>query len=353
MRVKDIKILWGRSGNRCAICKIEITPDGEIDTIGEIAHIVSRSPKGPRGDDPLPLGKRDEYSNLLLLCPNHHSEIDKYSEKWPVSKLHEVKTKHENWVSERLEDGVISYQPIDNSLFLETIKGTWGIFASSNVWIICCLTPLRVEDDSINPLEDVIIETINSIRLPNDGFWEPHLNTYHTRPNENGIVNINISDIENGYGHKINVFRNGHCEYLFCLEASVKSITGYAKEKDSKEIGLSRVIRYTHVAEVMTNQIRSLKSIWAKCLPFKNMTLTVEILNTHNTILFSREKEWGGALYGFPVDANNLNHTLIVERDFDANFVIDLVLKRFVNYFGMVLDQIYTIKGDFCRPTKL
>jgi hypothetical protein len=46
MQVKDIKILWGRSGNRCAICKIEITPDGEIDTIGEISHIVSRSPEG-------------------------------------------------------------------------------------------------------------------------------------------------------------------------------------------------------------------------------------------------------------------------------------------------------------------
>ena len=51
MRVKDIKILWGHSGNRCAIYKIEITPDGEINTIGEIAHIVSRSPDGPRGDD--------------------------------------------------------------------------------------------------------------------------------------------------------------------------------------------------------------------------------------------------------------------------------------------------------------
>lgn len=353
MRVKDIKILWGRSGNRCAICKLEITPDGEIETTGEIAHIVSRSPDGPRGDDPLPLGKRDEYSNLILLCPNHHSEIDTYREKWPVSKLHDIKSDHEKWVSERLGEGAISYQPVDNSIFLESRKRSWQEFASTRIWIISSVTPLRVEDDSINPLAASVIDTINSIRLPNDGFWDPHLNTYNTRPNENGIVNLNISEIENGYGHKINIFRNGHCEYLFCLEASTERITEFAREKDSDAIGFSRIIRYTHVAEVMSNQIKTLKFVWDKCLPFKNMTLTSEIINTHNTLLFSREKEWGGALYGFPVEANSLNHTLVVDKESDVDSLIDLVLKRFVNYFGMVLNQIYTTKGEFCRPKKL
>jgi hypothetical protein len=38
MREKDIKILWGRSGNRCAICKLEPTPDGSRETLGEMAH---------------------------------------------------------------------------------------------------------------------------------------------------------------------------------------------------------------------------------------------------------------------------------------------------------------------------
>ena len=67
MRIKDIKLLWGRSGNRCAICKIELSPDGSVETIGEIAHIVSQTKTGPRGNDPLPLQKRDDYSNLMLL----------------------------------------------------------------------------------------------------------------------------------------------------------------------------------------------------------------------------------------------------------------------------------------------
>lgn len=282
--------------------------------------------------------KRDEYSNLILLCPTHHSEIDKFLEKW---------------VSERLEQGLISYRPIDISKFLEKIKDAWSAFASSKVWMIGCLTPLRVEDDSIDPLENGIIETINNIEMPDDGFWDRHLNTYHTRPNENGIVNLNISDLENGYGHKISVFRNGHCEFLFCLEASVKRITGYAREKESNAIGSSRVIRYTHLAEVMLKQNKALKTIWARHLPFKNMALTFEILNTQNTLLFSRKKEGGGDLYGFPVEANQLNHTLIVDKEFDEKIIIDLILKRFVNYFGMVLNQFYNIKGKFSRPKKL
>ena len=355
MRVKDIKILWGRSGNRCAICKLEITPDGETETIGEIAHIISRSAKGPRGNSPLSLEKRDEYSNLILLCPNHHSEIDKYSKKWPTAKLHEVKANHEKWVSDSLDKGIISYQPIDNSDFLKSIEGAWSTFASSRVWLICGLTPLRIEDDAINPLEDRIIEAINSIRLPNSGLWDLHLNKYHTRPNENGIINLNVSNIENGYGHKISIFRNGHCEYLLCLEASIKQITDHAMyiDKDFKTIGSSHIIRYTHVAEAMTNQIKTLKSLWERCLPFKNMTLTLEILNTHETLLFSSEKSYEGGVYGFPVEANNLNHTLIIEKDFDTALVIASVLKRFANYFGMVLDQIYTPEGNFSRPEKI
>ncbi len=51
---KDRKILWGRSGNRCAICKhelvIEATPNDAESVVGEECHIISGSPNGPRHD---------------------------------------------------------------------------------------------------------------------------------------------------------------------------------------------------------------------------------------------------------------------------------------------------------------
>jgi len=44
IKQKDMKILWGRSGNRCAKCKTELTQDASAVTssftLGEQAHIV-------------------------------------------------------------------------------------------------------------------------------------------------------------------------------------------------------------------------------------------------------------------------------------------------------------------------
>ena len=119
MLEKEIKLLWGRSGNRCAICKLELTPDGEKETLGEMAHIIARATNGPRGVSPISSNERDKYSNLILLCPTHHSETDKNFSDWPVTKLLEIKAKHESWVSEQLSNGNISVTIIDNAKFLK------------------------------------------------------------------------------------------------------------------------------------------------------------------------------------------------------------------------------------------
>ncbi|HHQ4712022.1 TPA: HNH endonuclease [Aeromonas veronii] len=103
---KDIKLLWGRSGNRCAMCKIELTQDKNADsssfTLGEQAHIVGEKEKASRGQSLLSEKQRNFYHNLILLCPNHHTEIDSNEQDWPVEKLHQIKSEHELWVSETL-----------------------------------------------------------------------------------------------------------------------------------------------------------------------------------------------------------------------------------------------------------
>lgn len=100
--------LWAMSGNRCAYpnCRIELTKEGNeqdrIATIGEIAHIYAHSPDGPR---PHPDGlyeNADGYDNLILLCPNHHREVDGQSNTYSVTVLREWKVDHERWVAERL-----------------------------------------------------------------------------------------------------------------------------------------------------------------------------------------------------------------------------------------------------------
>lgn len=110
IKQKDIKILWGRSGNRCAICKTELTQDKSAVTssftLGEQAHIVGDQPGSARSNSPLTDEQRDSYHNLVLLCPTHHTEIDSNEDDWPVERLHQIKSEHELWVTETLSETI-------------------------------------------------------------------------------------------------------------------------------------------------------------------------------------------------------------------------------------------------------
>ena len=70
--------------------------------IGEECHIVSSQLKGPRHVDNYQ--DYDSYDNLILLCRNHHKEIDDISNVSIYTKemLHQIKHEHEKWVSESL-----------------------------------------------------------------------------------------------------------------------------------------------------------------------------------------------------------------------------------------------------------
>lgn len=65
--------------------------------LGNIAHIVGEKPDGPRGDDPLPLARRSEPDNLMLMCAYHHAFIDKpkHVPDYPVERLRHFKLIHE------------------------------------------------------------------------------------------------------------------------------------------------------------------------------------------------------------------------------------------------------------------
>jgi hypothetical protein len=106
--LKTHKLLWGRSGNKCAFedCRHDLIAD-ETETddesvIGDEAHIVAKSPDGPRGNSPLTEEERDKYDNLILLCRKHHKIIDDQFNFYTVDKLTEVKRTHEKWVKESL-----------------------------------------------------------------------------------------------------------------------------------------------------------------------------------------------------------------------------------------------------------
>ena len=94
----DAKILWGRAAGICSNpnCRRDLTVIFEQKgtyNVGEMAHIIARSPEGPRGNAK---GGSDEYSNLILLCPTCHTAVDKApAEQFPEAMLHKWKNEHE------------------------------------------------------------------------------------------------------------------------------------------------------------------------------------------------------------------------------------------------------------------
>lgn len=98
--VATLKILFAQSRNRCAApdCTNEIvasgTPVDAPTVVGQVAHIVARSPDGPRGDANFSRAKLHDESNLILLCAHHHSIVDAQDSTYTVEELRRWKKQH-------------------------------------------------------------------------------------------------------------------------------------------------------------------------------------------------------------------------------------------------------------------
>lgn len=92
-----IKSLYAKSGNQCAYPKCNQTLMEDINN-SNICHIISEKPNGPRHDSNYVYYDNEE--NLILLCRNHHNEVDTKInvKKYSVTVLHDMKEKHERLI---------------------------------------------------------------------------------------------------------------------------------------------------------------------------------------------------------------------------------------------------------------
>lgn len=91
-----IRRLYLLSGNLCAIpdCqKVLLDPRGVF--VGKVAHITAAEKGGPRFDAGLTNEQRRSGDNLVLVCANHHDEVDQDLKRWTLQALKDVKAGHE------------------------------------------------------------------------------------------------------------------------------------------------------------------------------------------------------------------------------------------------------------------
>lgn len=100
--VKNQKVVWGQSAARCAMCKkplIEVMSEGALEPLGEIAHIEGENAGSKRYNPNQTDQERNAPNNLLLLCPNDHTLIDRDEIEYTVEKLKKIKAEHLNFLA--------------------------------------------------------------------------------------------------------------------------------------------------------------------------------------------------------------------------------------------------------------
>lgn len=343
MRLNEVRILWARSGNRCAYpqCRTEMAPDGSKTTVGEIAHIVAKSPDGPRGASPLTVEERDEYDNLVLLCPTHHKIVDDSECDWSVERLRLLKAEHEKWVANQLEVGGITVHDLQGTEFLTNHIQKFVESVGNVTWVYAALTPLSINQDAIDAKSERIVGSINQTQLPSALCVNSVVNVYHTRPSEFGLQNEDFREVSNGKGHRIEVFRNGHVEMRICIEGPSRDITNEHRRHDS---ALKKLIYFNDLRDCLESEIMLLARTWNQCLPFYNMVFSAVLTGTEGSNLAVPGKK------SYSARSNSLMFNRVVDRTTSKDELLHSALERIVESYGWILPKLREINGEPSMP---
>ena len=102
---KTLKRLFGLSGNQCAFpgCSKTLVNDRNAKD-SNICHIEGANEGSERYNSLMTDEQRADYSNLILLCIQHHDETNNV-DKYTVEVLKEMKLNHEsNYLNQRLKN---------------------------------------------------------------------------------------------------------------------------------------------------------------------------------------------------------------------------------------------------------
>jgi hypothetical protein len=95
--IGTIKMLFALSCNHCYYekCEQPLTDPSWDKVNADIAHICGDKPGAPRHDPTMTPEERDDFDNLMLLCPNCHRRIDGLEpDQHPPDRLRDMKAKH-------------------------------------------------------------------------------------------------------------------------------------------------------------------------------------------------------------------------------------------------------------------
>lgn len=125
--------LWAVSGGRCELCNRLLYSDqyfGTDGNFGQMAHIHAVSVGGPRHKYGMTPEEKNDISNLMLLCADHHHMIDTYPDDFSDGLLIIRKKQHEERIRSVTE---ISYEQSCRIVTFFSNIDNAEIFSSENL----------------------------------------------------------------------------------------------------------------------------------------------------------------------------------------------------------------------------
>lgn len=161
----EIVDLLVKSGGRCMICNANIMNDwitkDKIQTF-ERAHIKSFSDNGPRSDLKLSNDEKNSSDNLMILCSNCHTIIDKKisEKKYTVEWLVELKKNKIETIKKILD----TFTPIKCTIvkYCSVINDVKFDFNDSELNNSCFLNGFFIEDNIISLSDNINNENLEA-----------------------------------------------------------------------------------------------------------------------------------------------------------------------------------------------
>ncbi len=141
IEAKTKRLILARSGGFCGNpgCNADLFPlfgSNKITNIEQLAHIIGQSEKGPRGDEKLKIENRDDFDNIILLCPNCHQKIDQFPQLFPFLTIRKWKKEHEKRIRElfvipRFETRAVARKVVEK--LLRTNKAVFDTYGPDSI----------------------------------------------------------------------------------------------------------------------------------------------------------------------------------------------------------------------------
>jgi hypothetical protein len=166
---KTLRTVWTEAGGRCCICRVLVltpgTEDDDPSVFGELAHIVAKSPGGPRAGG-LDKSKLNSHENLMLLCNKHHKQVDDQPNHFTVEKLRQIKRDHAAWVASQDSEEEQPMRLIPDPAY-PTPKRLLIIASGSQLWSMvqeCVATSYSFPDRMPGEDEDLMVEFLDMVK---------------------------------------------------------------------------------------------------------------------------------------------------------------------------------------------